>query len=141
MTAGGLSAKAGCFGSEEERRAMPGRDRTPMRCPLCDGRLDHIQIRNLGDVTAHILWQMHTGECPNHGWFQAELVGKPPREIFPVTRPAGNARAVNIDGQDIFAFPTVWNSMDTRQKVDPLDPRYWQIDWQRIGVSARGGRR
>jgi hypothetical protein len=84
---------------------------------------------------------MHTGECPNHGWFQAELVGKPPREIFPVTRPAGNARAANIDGQDIFAFPTVWNSMDARQKVDPLDPRYWQIDWQRIGVSAHRGRR
>ena len=66
---------------------------------------------------------MHTGECPIHGWFQAELVGKPPREVFPVTRPAGNARAVLIDGHEIFAFPTVWNSMDTkdtRQKVDPL---------------------
>lgn len=123
---------------------MPVRDRTPMRCPLCDGRLSHIQVRNIGDVTANILWQMHTGECPIHGWFQAEFVGKPPREVFPVDRPAGNARKVVIDGREVFSFPTVWNSIDVkdaRQKVDPLDPRYWQIDWKRIGVSARNGRR
>ncbi len=119
---------------------MSGHNRTPMRCPICEGNLINVRVRNIGDVTVHILWQMHSGQCPAHGWFQAEIVGKPPREIFPVTRPGGTARPVMIDSRPVYAFPTIWNSMDPRQKVDPLDPRYWQVDWERIRVPSAAGR-
>lgn len=105
-----------------------------MRCPICSGELVDVRIRDIGNVTAQLLWQMHAGRCPEHGWFQAEFISKPPREIFPVNRPGGIARRVTIDGVDIFAFPTVWDAMDSRQHVDPLDPRYWQVDWSQLHV-------
>ena len=109
---------------------------TPMRCPFDGTELVDAQIRDIGDVTAQLLWQQHAGRCPEHGWFQAEVISKPPREIFPVTRPGGVVRPVSIAGQTFFSFPTVWNRMDTRQRVDPFDPRYWQIDWEKMGVPA-----
>jgi hypothetical protein len=109
---------------------------TPLHCPICDGELDDIRIRHIGDVTAHLLWQIHAGHCPEHGWFQAELISKPPREIFPVDRPWGTARRVTIEGRDVFAFPTVWNSMDPRQSVDAFDSQYWQVDWPRLRLRS-----
>ncbi len=120
---------------------MAADKRTPMRCPICGRELVDVKIRNIGDVTAHLLWQMHAGRCPEHGWFQAEAIGKPPREIFPVNRPGGVARRVTIDGREIFAFPTVWDSMDPRQQVDPLDPDLWQVDWGRLRIPAPASRR
>jgi hypothetical protein len=39
-----------------------------------------------------------------------------------------------VDGREVFSFPTVWDSLPwekQRAKVDPLDPRYWQIDRSR----------
>ena len=113
---------------------------TPMRCPLCNAELINVQVRDIGDVTANLLWQMHAGECPEHGWFQAEVISKPPREIFPVTRPGGVVRRVTIAGQSFFAFPTIWARMDTRQRVDPFEARFWQVDWERMGVPAPVGR-
>mgnify|MGYP000032393180 FL=1 len=113
---------------------MAQRVQTPMRCPLCGRELVDVRIRHIGDVTARLPWQLHAGRCPEHGWFQAEVISKPPREIFPVNRPGGIARRVVIEGKEIYAFPTIWNSLDTRQEVDPLDPRYWVVDWDRLGV-------
>lgn len=107
-----------------------------MRCPICGDELHDVRVRDLGSVTADLLWQMHAGRCPEHGWFQAELISKPPREIFPVDRPGGTARRVIIDGHDIFAFPTIWNALDSRQVVDPFDPKYWAVDWDRLPVPA-----
>jgi hypothetical protein len=107
--------------------------RTPMRCPICDRELQNVLIRDLGGVTADITWQLHAGECPEHGWFQAEVVSQPPREIFPVARPFGVTRRVVIDGEEIFAFATVWNDAPPevkRSDVDPLDPRYWRVRYQ-----------
>lgn len=105
------------------------RGRTPMKCPICGGALTQVQIRDLGGVTASITWQLHAGHCEEHGWFQAELVSKPPREIFPVNRPFGSARRVVIDGEEFFAFETVWNRLSTeemREPVDPFDAKWWQ---------------
>src|SRR5215203_5851141 len=94
---------------------FPPRDRvqasTPMRCPICDRELEDTLVRDIGGVTADLFWQVHAGRCPEHGWFQTEVISRPPREIF--------------------SFPTVWNSLPRekqRARVDPLDARYWQID-------------
>ncbi|HUY99004.1 MAG TPA: hypothetical protein VMU89_01545 [Thermomicrobiaceae bacterium] len=120
---------------EEQLPTMRVQQQTPMRCPICERDLDDVRIRDIGSVTAHLLWQMHAGRCPEHGWFQAEVISKPPREIFPVNRPGGVARRVLVDGQLVFAFPTVWNAMDSRQKVDPLDPLYWKVDWELMRIN------
>ncbi len=106
------------------------RVRTPMRCPICDGELRNVLIRDLGGVTADLVWQLHAGECPEHGWFQAEVISRPPREIFPVERPFGVARRLVLDGDEIFAFATVWNDAPSEvqmRRVDPLDARYWAV--------------
>ena len=111
----------------------PSRDafraRTPMRCPICEGELGNVLVRDLGGVTADIVWQLHAGECPEHGWFQTEIVSRPPREIFPVTKPFGAARRLVIEGRECFSFSTVWNDVppqERRKRVDPLDARYWR---------------
>src|SRR5215211_2865343 len=82
--------------------------RTPMRCPVCDRDLRNVLVRDLGGVTASLVWQLHAGECPEHGWFQAEVISRPPREIFAVDRPFGVARRMEIDGDEVYAFATVW---------------------------------
>jgi hypothetical protein len=105
------------------------RVRTPMRCPICHTQLGDTLIRDLGGVTASIVWQLHAGRCDTHGWFQTEVVSRPPREIFPVTKPFGAARRMVIEGREHFAFPTAWNDLpaaERRMPVDPLDERYWQ---------------
>ena len=102
---------------------------TPMHCPVCDRELTNVLIRDLGGITADIVWQLHAGECPDHGWFQAEIVSRPPREIFAVDRPFGVARRVVIDGLEQYSFPTVWNFQNAkgaRKAVDPFDPEYWR---------------
>lgn len=104
--------------------------RTPLRCPICGGALDETIVRDIGGVTADLVWQIHAGRCPEHGWFQAEVISRPPREIFPVNKPFGVARRLVIDGQEIFSFPTVWNALPLarqRERVDPFDGRYWRI--------------
>jgi hypothetical protein len=101
-----------------------------MRCPLCDGELRNVLIRDLGGITADLVWQLHAGECPEHGWFQTEVISRPPREIFAVDRPFGVARRLVVDGKEIFSFPTVWNDLppeEKRKRVDPFDPRYWRV--------------
>ena len=100
-----------------------------MRCPICGGQLSEVLIRDLGGVTASITWQIHAGKCDQHGWFQTEVVSRPPREIFSVTRPFGAARRIVVDGREHFSFSTTWNDLplnERRQKVDPLEARYWQ---------------
>lgn len=115
------------------------RTRTPMRCPICGGELTDVHIRDMGGITASILWQIHAGECTEHGWFQAEFTAKPPREIFPVDRPFGTTRRVIVNDREYFEFPTVWGSTQREaklakvdpldrsrgEKVDPLDPEQW----------------
>lgn len=106
---------------------------TPMRCPLCEGRLQRVMIRDLGGITADLVWQLHAGECPEHGWFQCEVISRPPREIFPVERPFGVARGLSINGEDIYAFATVWNDVEPAKKlerVDPFDRKYWRVRHQ-----------
>jgi len=106
------------------------RVRTPMRCPICERELDETLIRDLGGVTADLIWELHAGRCPEHGWFQAEVISCPPREIFPVNKPFGVARRVVVDGEEVFAFPTVWDELPPaakRRRVDPFDPRYWRV--------------
>ena len=112
----------------------PSRDRvnarTPMRCPLCGGALRNVLIRDLGGVTADLIWQLHAGRCPEHGWFQTEVISRPPWEIFAVNKPFGVARRLVVDGEELYSFPTVWNDLPPearRQRVDPFDPRYWQV--------------
>ncbi|MBA2278678.1 MAG: hypothetical protein H0W06_13055 [Chloroflexia bacterium] len=100
-----------------------------MRCPICEGELRNVLVRDLGGVTADIVWQLHAGECPEHGWFQTEVVSRPPREIFPVTKPFGAARRLVVEGQEFFSFSTVWNDLppqERRKPVDPLDAKYWR---------------
>lgn len=111
----------------------PVRDRinvgTPMRCPVCHSTLSDVMIRDLGGVTADITWQIHAGKCGEHGWFQTEVVSRPPREIFAVTRPFGAARRVVVNGHEHFSFSTSWNDLpvqERRRKVDPLEASYWQ---------------
>lgn len=106
------------------------RTHTPMRCPICDSELQHTAIRDIGGITADMNWEVHAGECPMHGWFQAEVISRPPREIFPVTRPFGTARRMMVDGEEIFSFSTVWNDVPAAIKfsrVDPLDPQFWRV--------------
>ena len=110
---------------------MPRR-RSPLRCPICDQALEHTHIIPLGAVTAALPWELHAGECPRHGWFQAEFISKPPSEIFPVTKPGGAARRFTIDGKPAFAFPTVWSNVDPFSRVDPYDAQYWMVDWSRL---------
>jgi hypothetical protein len=112
---------------------FPSRDRvhvrTPMRCPICSRDLEDTIVRDIGGVTADLVWQVHAGRCPEHGWFQAEIISRPPREIFPVNKPFGAARRVVVDGRELFSFPTVWNNLPPekhRLAVDPLDPRFWE---------------
>jgi hypothetical protein len=113
---------------------FPSRDlvqaRTPLRCPICGRALEDILVRDIGGVTADLVWQVHAGRCPEHGWFQTEVISRPPREIFPVSKPFGAVRRVVVNGEEIFSFPTVWGSLppeQQRQRVDPLDARYWQV--------------
>ena len=103
---------------------------TPMRCPICGRELEDVLVRDIGGVTSDLVWQVHAGRCPDHGWFQTEVISRPPREIFPVSKPFGVARRVVVDGQEFFSFPTVWNSLPReaqRARVDPLDARYWEV--------------
>ena len=113
---------------------FPSRDRvqtrTPLRCPVCERELEDTLVRDLGGVTAGLFWQIHAGRCPEHGWFQTEVISRPPREIFPVNKPFGVARRMVVDGREVFSFPTVWNTLPRekqRERVDPLDERYWRI--------------
>jgi hypothetical protein len=113
---------------------MSSRRQTPLVCPICGASLKNIQITSLGQVTAGLPWEMHAGRCEEHGWFQAEMISKPPREIFAVSRPGGIARKVLIDGQPVYAFPTVWDSIGGRRPVDPYDQEMWVVDWSRLPV-------
>lgn len=105
---------------------------TPLACPVCGSDLVKTMIRTLGTITSRTSWQMHAGKCEEHGWFQAEIVGKPPRDIFAVTRPFGPSRRLIVDGREVYQFPTVWNDvdfdvrLDRNKPVDPLDARYWK---------------
>jgi hypothetical protein len=113
---------------------------TPMRCPICDGELANVMIRDLGAITLEQIWQVHAGQCAEHGWFQTEIVSRPPREIFSVDRPFGSARRVLIDGREQFSFPTIWLDQSDevkRSRVDALDARYWR---PRRLVKTAGGR-
>lgn len=104
--------------------------RTPMRCPICEGDLRNVLVRDLGGLTGKLVWQLHAGECPGHGWFQSEVISRPPREIFAVDRPFGVARRVEVDGDEVYAFATVWDDLPReakRKKTDPFDPRYWKV--------------
>lgn len=111
---------------------MSGRRRTPLRCPVCSSKLKHEQISSLGAVTADLPWELHAGQCPEHGWFQAEVISRPPREIFPVSRPGGVARTFMIGDRPAYAFPTVWNNENTVRDVDPYDETFWAVDWTRL---------
>lgn len=105
---------------------------TPLVCPVCGGDLVDTGIRTLGTVTRETTWEMHIGRCEEHGWFQAEIVGRPPREIFAVTKPFGTSRRLIVDGIEYYQFPTVWNDveldfrMNKANPVDPLDAQYWK---------------
>jgi hypothetical protein len=121
---------------------VPDRDvagaTSPIRCPICGVRLSDVQIRDIGGITADLTWQVHAGYCDEHGWFQAEIISQPPRELFPVTRPFGVARRVVVDGDEVYSFSTVWNDVSSemkRSRVDPLDPQYWQVRRQ-VGQSS-----
>ncbi len=111
---------------------MSARRTTPLVCPICESKLQNAQIIPLGSVTADLRWELHTGRCQQHGWFQAEVISKPPREIFAVTSPGGVARRVTIGGVPVYSFPTIWDSTDRRTAVDPFDASYWAVDWSRM---------
>lgn len=107
---------------------------TPLKCPICGGDLVDTMIRRMGHISTHTTWQMHSGRCEEHGWFQAETVGRPPRDIFAVTKPFGTSRRLVINGREFYQFPTVWNDVefDVRMnrmgkddRVDPMDAQYW----------------
>lgn len=113
---------------------FPSRDlvqaRTPLRCPICGGGLEETLVRDLGGVTHDLFWQLHAGRCPEHGWFQTEVISRPPREIFAVNKPFGVARRMVVEGREAFSFPTVFNDLapsERRARIDPLDARYWQV--------------
>jgi hypothetical protein len=115
----------GKFASRDRTHAA-----TPLRCPICDRALEETIVRDIGGVTSDLVWQIHAGRCPEHGWFQTEVISRPPREIFPVNKPFGAARRVVVDGQEYFSFPTIWNSLPPQQqrtRVDPLDARFWRV--------------
>ena len=99
-------------------------------------------IRDIGGVTADLVWQVHAGLCPEHGWFQAEVISRPPREIFGVDRPFGAVRRLIVDGEETFGFTTVWGALppdEKRQKVDPFDPRYWRVSRQSSLAASQPG--
>jgi len=101
-----------------------------MRCPICGGAFDETLIRDLGTVTQGHNWQLHAGHCPDHGWFQAEVISRPPREIFAVNKPFGAAREVVLDGKTQYSFPTAFNDLnpsERRNVVDPMDPSLWAV--------------
>ena len=103
--------------------------RTPLRCPICGDQLVETMIRDLGGVTSDLTWQLHAGRCAEHGWFQAEAISRPPREIFAVNKPFGVARRVSVNGREAFSFPTVFNELPDQEKrnaVDPLEPAMWR---------------
>lgn len=118
--------------------------RTPMRCPVCDAALVDVLVRDIGGVTADLVWELHAGRCPEHGWFQAEVISRPPREIFPVDRPFGTARRLVVDGEELFAFPTVFNALPPAQrrgKADPFDAAMWRVQrLARPGQSVAAGK-
>ena len=118
--------------------------RTPMRCPICEKGLERVLVRDIGGVTGDLDWQIHAGQCPEHGWFQAEVISRPPREIFPVEKPFGVARRLEIDGQEVFSFPTAWSDLtaqEKRQRVNPFDPKYWEVRRRAdVNAAARGNR-
>ncbi len=118
--------------------------RTPMRCPICDRDLERVLVRDIGGVTGDLDWQIHAGQCPEHGWFQAEVISRPPREIFPVEKPFGVARRLVVDGQEVFSFPTAWSDLsplEKRQRVNPFDPQYWEVRRRSdANAAARGNR-
>lgn len=105
---------------------------TPLICPICEGKLVETSIRDLGAITRETRWEMHIGRCEEHGWFQAEVVGRPPREIFAVHKPFGASRRMLVNGREYYQFPTVWNDVDFEERmwkhdpVDPLDAQYWK---------------
>jgi hypothetical protein len=108
---------------------------TPLRCPVCGGELMDTWVRSLGANLTGIRWEMHSGRCEEHGWFQAETVGKPPRDIFAVDRPFGVSRRLVINGREYYQFPTAWaevefhermNRMSKANRVDPMDEQYWK---------------
>lgn len=94
--------------------------------------LKNVQIIPLGPVTAGLTWELHAGRSDDYGWFQAEVISTPPREIFPVTRPGGTARTIMIDGKPVYAFPTLWDATNRLEPVNMYDPYYWQVDWSRL---------
>lgn len=110
---------------------------SPLRCPITGEELKNLRVIPLGPVTGELAWELHAGRSDMYGWFQAEVISKPPREIFAVNRPGGVARKVTIGGRAVYAFPTLWDSTDRREKVDMYDPHYWQVDWSRL--PARDG--
>lgn len=115
-----------------------------MRCPICDRGLEKVLVRDIGGVTGDLDWQIHAGQCPEHGWFQAEVISKPPREIFPVEKPFGVARRLVVDGQEVFAFSTAWNELslqEKRQRVNPFDPKYWEVRRRAVSAAAARGNR
>lgn len=105
---------------------------TPLICPICEGKLVETSIRDLGAITRETRWEMHIGRCEEHGWFQAEVVGRPPREIFAVHKPFGASRRMLVNGREYYQFPTVWNDVDFEERmwkhdpIDPLDAQYWK---------------
>lgn len=105
---------------------------TPLKCPVCGGDLVETSIRTLGTITLNTAWEMHIGRCEEHGWFQAEVVGRPPREIFAVTKPFGASRRLVVGDTEYYQFPTAWNDveldfrMNKEAPVDPLDAQYWK---------------
>ena len=105
---------------------------TPLTCPVCGGKLVQTIIRTLGTVTRNTIWEMHAGRCEEHGWFQAEVVGRPPRDIFAVNRPFGVSRRLVVGDDEVYQFPTVWNDagydvrMNKEKPIDPLDAQYWK---------------
>lgn len=111
---------------------MSARRLTPLRCPITGEALKDVRVIPLGPVTGELVWELHAGRSEDYGWFQAEAISKPPREIFPVDRPGGSARRMLIGGKPVYAFPTIWDSTDRRSVVDMYDPEYWQVDWSRL---------
>lgn len=105
---------------------------TPLKCPVCGGDLVETGIRTMGTITRNTAWEMHSGRCEEHGWFQAEIVGRPPREIFAVTKPFGASRRLVVGDTEYYQFPTVWNDVDLNTRMDkmnpihPLDAQYWK---------------
>ncbi|CAN5513563.1 hypothetical protein BH23CHL2_BH23CHL2_14910 [soil metagenome] len=122
---------------------MTVRQQSPLRCPITGEPLKDIRVIPLGPVTGELVWELHAGRSDEYGWFQAEVISKPPREIFPVNRPGGTARRMLIGGRPVYAFPTIWDSTNRRTPVDMYDPDYWQVDWSRLpardGVEVEAG--